>query len=174
MEVQYIDIQKLKPYDKNPRINGAAIEYVKKSIKANGFNQPLVVDQDLTICVGHTRMLAAKELGLETIPCYVKEMTKAQFIAYNLADNKTSEYSHWDKGLLAENFAELQLIDDELLEGTGFDQSYIDNLMESLTDGEEESEEASTPNKEIDTSNYGSELDQECPKCGFQFEGKKK
>jgi len=165
MEVTSIQINKLKPYDKNPRINQGAVKYVVNSIKANGFNQPLVVDQNFVVCVGHTRLMAAKEMGMKHVPCYVKKMSKEQFIAYNLADNKTSEYSQWDKDLLKENMMELNLIDDNYLEGTGFDQDYIDHLLGDLEDETDYSEK----NKEIDTSSYGEDLDMKCPKCSFEF-----
>jgi len=169
MQVTNIRIDKLKPYEKNPRINSGAVNYVVNSIKANGFNQPLVVDQNNIVCVGHTRLLAAKELGLKEVPCYVKSMTKEQFIAYNLADNKTSEYSQWDKDLLKENMMELNLIDDSMLIGTGFDQDYIDHLLGDLEDETNYGDK----NKEIDTDSFGDELDQQCPKCSFQFSSKK-
>ena len=94
MEVQNISVEELAPYDKNPRINEAAIDKVAVSIEAHGFNQPLVVDQNNRICVGHSRFYAAKRLDLDIVPVYKKEMTDAQFIAYNLADNKTNEYSY--------------------------------------------------------------------------------
>ena len=72
MIVTNIDVENLVPYDKNPRINEAAIDKVAKSIEVHGFNQPIVVDQLNRICVGHTRFYAAKRLGLQYVPALQK------------------------------------------------------------------------------------------------------
>ena len=149
MEVTNIQIDKLKPYDKNPRINKGAVDYVVKSIKANGFNQPLVVDQNFVVCVGHTRLMAAKKMSMTEVPCYVKNMSKEQFIAYNLADNKTSEYAEWDDDLLKENMNILNDIDASLLEATAFTDEEIDLLVDDdflLTKKEKEEKESERDN----------------------------
>ena len=97
MEITYLKLNELVPYEKNPRkISEEAIEKVAGSIKAHGFNQPIVVNQENVICVGHTRWQAAKKLGLDTVPVFKKEMTDSQFKKYNIADNKTGEFSMWD------------------------------------------------------------------------------
>ena len=155
MEVTNIQINKLKPYDKNPRINKGAVDYVVKSIKANGFNQPLVVDQNFVVCVGHTRLMAAKKMSMTEVPCYVKNMSKEQFIAYNLADNKTSEYAEWDDDLLKENMNILNKIDESLLEATAFTDEEIDLLVDDdflLTKKEKEEKESEKDNAVPETS----------------------
>ena len=68
MQVKDTDISKIKPYENNPRDNTNAIAEVAQSIKAYGFQQPIVVDKKGVIIVGHTRYLAAKQLGLKTVP----------------------------------------------------------------------------------------------------------
>ena len=106
-KIHMIDPSKLIPYDKNPRDNSEAIEVVAKSIKKYGFNQPLLIDNKLRICAGHTRREAALLLGLEEIPCLKKTMTEKEFVEYNLADNKTGEIATWDDDLLQEILLEM-------------------------------------------------------------------
>lgn len=121
MQVQDTDISKIKPYKNNPRDNSEAIGEVAKSIKAYGFQQPIVVDKDGTIIVGHTRYEAAKSLGLKTIPVvWASNLNKQQVKGYRLADNKTNDYSVWDNKKLLK---ELQDIDDDIY--TGFKESSI-------------------------------------------------
>ena len=109
------------------------------SIKAYGFNQPVVCDQDNVICVGHTRWLAAKKLEINKIPVYKRNFTRASFIAYNIADNKTGEFSDWDTGSLADLFLEIE--DEEYLKSnTGFEQSEIDQILGIGQEGEREVE----------------------------------
>ena len=71
MEVIYKKIGDVKPYDKNPRKNDSAVEYVANSIKEFGFQQPIVIGEDGVVIVGHTRLKAAKKLNLKEIPCVV-------------------------------------------------------------------------------------------------------
>lgn len=101
LDIEYLAIESLIPYEKNPRKNKKAIEPVKKSIKTYGFRQPIVTDENLVILVGHTRLLAAKELGFKTVPVHIaKDLSEEQKIAYRIADNKTAEFATWDKNLL--------------------------------------------------------------------------
>ncbi len=110
MEIIEKRLSQLKPYKKNPRQNKDAVPYVARSIKEFGFKVPIVIDKKGEIVAGHTRYLASKELGLETVPCIVADdLTKEQIKAFRLADNKVAEKSKWDEGLL-----ELEL--DEILD----------------------------------------------------------
>lgn len=121
MQVQDTDISKIKPYKNNPRDNSEAIGEVAKSIKAYGFQQPIVVDKDGIIIVGHTRYEAAKSLGLKTIPVvWASNLNEQQVKGYRLADNKTNDYSVWDNKKLLK---ELQDIDEDIY--TGFKESSI-------------------------------------------------
>lgn len=102
LRVQYWPIDKVKPYPNNPRNNDEAVEYVANSIREFSFQQPLVVDTDGTIIAGHTRLKAAKRLGMETVPVVVADnLTPAQVNAYRLADNKVAEAATWDMDALA-------------------------------------------------------------------------
>lgn len=101
MNITNIDIKELIPYDKNPRRNDKAVEYVANSIKRFGFKVPLVIDKNKVIICGHTRYKACKELGMQEIPCIIADdLTEEQIKAYRLADNKVSEKAEWDFELL--------------------------------------------------------------------------
>ena len=102
MEVVNMNITDVKPYENNPRINDGAVEATANSIKEFGFQQPIVVDKDNVIIVGHTRLSAAKTLGLDEVPVVVaKNLTDEQAKAYRLADNKVGEFSIWDNKKVA-------------------------------------------------------------------------
>ena len=105
MKIELLKVNDLKPWQDNPRvIPDNAIDKVVQSIKFHGFNQPLVVNQEKTVCVGHTRLLAARKIGLIEVPCLVKKMTDEEFKAYAIADNKSNEFSDWDFGKLHDIF----------------------------------------------------------------------
>jgi len=102
LKVQYWPIDEVHPYPNNPRNNDEAVEYVANSIREFGWQQPLVVDTDGTIIAGHTRLKAAKRLGMDTVPVVVADnLTPAQVNAYRLADNKVAEAATWDMEALA-------------------------------------------------------------------------
>lgn len=106
------NISEIKPYEKNPRKNDNAVEYVANSIKEFGFKVPIVIDKDGVIVAGHTRYKASKKLGLEKVPCIIADdLTPEQIKAYRLADNKVSEKSEWDFNLLQDELSEILNID---------------------------------------------------------------
>lgn len=97
MKIEYIPLDKIKPYENNPRINDEAVKYVANSIKEFGFKVPIVVDKNNVIVAGHTRLKAAKSLGLDSVPIIrADDLTEDAIKAYRIADNKASEYSTWD------------------------------------------------------------------------------
>lgn len=103
MEIQEKKIKELIPYEKNPRKNDAAVEYVTNSIKEFGFKVPIVIDKNGVIVCGHTRYKAAQRLRLKTVPCIIADdLNDEQIKAFRLADNKVSEKSEWDFDLLYE------------------------------------------------------------------------
>ena len=109
MRVSLWNIERIKPYSNNPRVNDHAIKAVAASIREFGFRQPIVVDETGTIIVGHTRYKAALLLGMEKVPVHVaKDLTPAQIKAYRLADNKTAEIADWDHDRLVEELLELE------------------------------------------------------------------
>lgn len=107
-ELKWEPIKSIRPYEKNPRRNDEAVDAVAASIKEFGWQQPIVVDKDGVIIVGHTRYKAAKKLKCDTVPVVVADdLTEDQVKAYRLADNKTGELAEWDTALLGEELAEL-------------------------------------------------------------------
>ena len=142
MQVDMWPIEQLRPYDKNPRINDDAVDAVAKSIEAYGFRQPIVVDTEGVIIVGHTRWKAAKKLGLEQVPVHVaRDMEPEVVRAYRIADNKTAELADWDFDLLPIELRELESTGCDLgMLGFDIDElaKLLDNgLSEGLTDPDE-------------------------------------
>jgi len=122
-------IDDLKPYDKNPRLNDGAVEAVAKSLREFGFRQPIVVDGDDVIIVGHTRWKAAKLLGLAQVPVHVADnLTPEQAKAYRIADNQTATIAEWDMELLPIELGELKALDFDMTL-LGFDP---DELIEAM------------------------------------------
>ena len=146
MKVSSVNIERVVPYARNPRKNTDAVAKVAGSIREFGFRQPIVVDDHMVVIAGHTRLLAARHLGLETVPVHVADgLTSTEVRAYRLADNRVSQESEWDEDLLKLEFGDLNDADFDL--GlTGFDTSEItdllvDELKEGLTDPDEIPEE---------------------------------
>ena len=109
MNVQEMDIEKVIPYARNPRRNDDAIDMVAASLKEFGFQQPIVVDEDMVVIVGHTRLRAAKKLGYTKVPVQVaKGLSEQQVKAYRIMDNKSNEQAVWDTTLLALEFSEIE------------------------------------------------------------------
>lgn len=110
MNVISMKISDVKPYANNPRDNDSAVGGVAESIKQFGWQQPIVVDKDNVIIVGHTRYKAAKELGLKEVPVVVaSKLTPEQVKAYRLADNKTGEQAIWDNKQLLEELGSIDM-----------------------------------------------------------------
>ena len=154
MKVQEMNIDEVKPYENNPRVNDKSVDDVAKSIKEFGWQQPSVVDKDNVIIVGHTRWKAAKKLGMKKVPVVVaSNLTPEQVKAYRLADNKVSEESIWDNKKLLDELDELNKIDENVF--TGFSESDIfdDVLNESLNDVLKDNEEGVTYNFSCKTQN---------------------
>lgn len=102
MDIILVPTKSIKPYEKNPRKNNASVDKVMASIREFGFKQPIVVDKNNIIIVGHTRYKAAIKLGINEVPVIVaSDLSEDQVKAYRLADNKTAEFSEWNAELLA-------------------------------------------------------------------------
>lgn len=143
MDIVYKKIGEIKPYDKNPRRNDQAVEAVKNSIQEFGWQQPLVIDKNNIVVIGHTRLKAAKELHMTSVPCLIAEnLTDEQIRALRLADNKVGELAEWDDFLLK---GELNDIFDIDMEDFGFDLDF---------DEEEEEEPQEKPNERERTFDY--------------------
>lgn len=134
IKIIYKNIGDLVPYKNNPRINDEAFKFVARSIKEFGFKNPIIIDDKNIIVAGHTRLKAAKHLGIETVPCVIADdLTQDQINAFRLADNKTAEMAEWDLELLN---SELELIDGIDMTGFGFENEThtpIDEMNEDNT-----------------------------------------
>lgn len=154
MKITEFKINDLKEYENNPRNNENAIDAVAASIKEFGFKVPIVIDKENIIIAGHTRLCAAKKLGLETVPCIVADdLTPEQVKAFRLADNKVSELSAWDFLKLDEELNEITID----MEQFGFemqDDVDLDAFFEDDTENE--------TNKNSKTIT--------CPHCGKEIE----
>ena len=129
MEIIEMDINEIKPYKDNPReISQEAVKKVKNSISEFGNNQPIVVDQNNVIVVGHTRWKALKQLNKTKAFVIKKEFDKNKAVAYRIMDNRSGAESKWDKQLL---MSELQILKDDKfdLDLTGFDALELKDIM---------------------------------------------
>lgn len=153
MDIISVDVDKLIPYEKNPRKNEKAVDKVAKSLKEFGFRQPIVVNEEYVIIAGHTRLKAAKKLGYTKVPVHIMSgVTEAQIKAYRLADNRTSEDAKWDPTLLTLEVFELSNELDDL-SITGFND---DELMKILgqTDENEHEGEVQFSEELMEANNY--------------------
>jgi len=127
VDIVEIMIDKIKPYSKNPRKNDSAVEIVVRSIRDYGFVNPIIVDKKHVIIAGHTRYLAAKELGLEKVPVIIADHLPPKKVrAYRILDNKSSEYSEWDWDLLKGELDALGNLDTVF---TGFDEDELKSIL---------------------------------------------
>src|SRR4051794_24702288 len=103
MQISLTPIDRIIPYARNPRNNDASVAKVAASIKEFGWRQPIVVDKHMVVIAGHSRLLAARQLGLESVPIHNvgDSLSEAQIKAYRIADNRTHEDSEWDNELLS-------------------------------------------------------------------------
>ena len=154
MQIKELAITELHEYENNPRNNDGAVDAVAASIEEFGFKVPIIIDSENIIVAGHTRLKAAKKLGLDTVPCIVADdLTPEQIKAFRLADNKTGELAGWDFAKLEEELSGIS----EQFDMTAFgfaaeDDIDIDGLFE-------ETEEKEKEPKQI-----------QCPHCGEWFE----
>ncbi len=122
MKVKNMPIDAVTPYPDNPRqITPEAVEAVARSIKEFGFRVPIVVDKHKVVIAGHTRLQAAKQLGMKTVPVHVAtDLTPDQVRALRLADNKSATFTSWNAPTLDKELAALQAVSTQLCEAAGF------------------------------------------------------
>lgn len=155
MKVVEKKLSDLQPYENNPRKNDNAVPYVMESIRRYGFKNPIIIDKDGVIVAGHTRYLASKELGLDTVPCIVADdLTEEEIKEYRLVDNKTSEFAGWDFTMLEDELQKLDF-DAEAFEFPDFGGDLDVNDEDFISDTE------ITKSKQKTIT---------CPNCGEEIE----
>jgi len=128
-KIKWEPLDSVTPYARNPRKPADAVAKVSASIKEYGWRQPIVVDEENVIIAGHTRLMAAKRLGLDEVPVHVATgMTPQQVKAYRLADNRVAAEAEWDEDLLALELSELSDSDFDL-SLTGFDDDELSEYI---------------------------------------------
>lgn len=154
MEIKWIPIDQIKPYERNAKKHPEEqVQQIANSLQEFGWQQPIVVDENNVVIIGHGRLLAAKKLGHENVPVtYAEGLTNKQIKALRLADNKLNE-SGWDFSILDQELEDL--LDFDMAE-FGFQEMFHDADIDSLfTDAEPVEKEK----KKI-----------QCPHCGEWFE----
>lgn len=156
MQTNEVKIEKIKAYEKNAKKHGEEqIKLIANSIKQFGFRQPIVLDKNNEIVIGHGRYEAAKLLDMKTVPCIMADdLSEEEVKALRIADNKLNE-SPWDFSFLDEELASITDID---MTDFGFlpMQEFDDKEFDDLFKDEEKKEKE--PNKI------------QCPHCGEWFE----
>jgi site-specific DNA-methyltransferase (adenine-specific) len=146
LKIETIPIGTIKQNARNPRRNAEAIEPVARSIQTYGFLSPLICDEDLNLAAGHTRLEAARRLGLTEVPVIrVPGLVGSKFTGFAIADNKTAEIAEWDKDLLAQIVSELNLDVDFDLGSLGFDDKELTEILDWNVDEEEDKEDEAPP-----------------------------
>lgn len=156
MEVKYVSPAELVAYAGNAKLHPPEqVERIANSIKRFGWQQPIVVDQNNVVIIGHGRLAAAQKLMLDSVPVVCADnLTEEEANALRLADNKTNE-SPWDFGKLEEELAALS-IDGIDMEQFGFKDLEIKDSPEEAPEGFKEfGEETETKNR--------------CPRCGYEW-----
>lgn len=157
MEIKNVKTDLLVPYNKNTKKHDKTqINNVAESIKQYGFVQPIVIDKDNVVVIGHCRLLAAKKLKMKEVPCVcVEDLTEEQVKALRIVDNKSNE-SPWDFDILPDELADLDLSDFDFDFGidTDAEESNV-NIDDFFVDAEQKPKE---PKK------------MQCPHCGEWFE----
>ena len=167
MKVEYEPLDRLTPYARNPRKNDPAVDAVAASIRRFGFRNPIVLDRNGTVIAGHTRLKAAKKLGMDKVPVVLADdLTEEQAAAFRLADNKTQELSSWDFSLLMDELTDIEGID---MAEFGFAYDEDEEPQERhKTEGSRTSN--LDDGYEIDVDSFAEEeFECECPECGFRF-----
>lgn len=162
LAIIYRAVDTLIPYARNSRVHSPfQISQIAKSIREFGFTNALLLDEDNGIIAGHGRLAAAKQVGLETVPCVTLiGLTETQKKALVIADNKLALNASWDVDMLAMELGDISSDDDGFdLETIGFSTKQLSKLLEGdLTDP---TEDILSPKVTL-TSHT-------CPECGHQW-----
>jgi ParB-like chromosome segregation protein Spo0J len=175
--IQFLDPKKLIPYKNNSKLHSKdEIEKLAKIIKANGFDVPIVIDEDNVIIKGHKRREAAISLNKSLVPVIIRSgLTQEQKVALRISDNRVSE-SPWIQDAL---LSELHFLEDREydLELTGFSTDELDELLKETEQldyqpgqifGASGNNQIPEDNQDIDEGEL-TNTKHKCPSCGFQW-----
>lgn len=167
MKIEQIKLKDLKLYaNNNKKHPESQIEVLKRSIDEFGFRNPVLIDKDTEIVAGHGRCIAAKELGLEEVPCIrIEDLSKEQIKALRIMDNKSQEYAEWDFDSLKEEFTDLDVAGYDL-DLTGFS---FDEIVDITADKKAKVDKSISQMPKEDRESSPSKLVHTCPSCGHEF-----
>lgn len=169
LKVENKDLSSLKPYINNAKLHPEEqILKIARSIKELGFLDPVAVDENNEILEGHGRFLAAKLLGLETIPTItITNLSKDEKIAYRIAHNKLTMDTGWDLELLQ---FDLQQIEDLDISLSGFDKFEFSSFYDDEEDeSEDQDEDEDLPSSKEILDDDLKKYKHTCPECGFKW-----
>jgi ParB-like chromosome segregation protein Spo0J len=160
LEIKYLPIDALVPYSRNPRTHSEEqVAQIAASIREFGFTNPILIDGKNGIIAGHGRFAAAKELGLDQVPCIdLSHLTDDQRRALVIADNKIALNGGWNDELLRLELTDLKELGADL-ELTGFDAMELADIMLGKDVEFKEYDESAADDVQLAT----------CPKCGHTF-----
>jgi len=160
LRIEYCSANSLVPYTKNPRTHSEEqIAQIAASIREFGFTNPILIDGNQRIIAGHGRLAAAKEIGMETVPCIdLSHLTEEQKRSYLIADNKLTLNGGWNEDLLRIELTALKELGADL-QLTGFDVTELADIMLGKDVEFKEYDESSADDVQLLT----------CPKCGHSF-----
>ena len=151
-----VNIDKLVPYARNARTHSKEqILQLRASLREFGFVNPVIVDKDLNIIAGHGRILAAKEEGVQEVPCvFAEHLSEAQKRAYIIADNRLALNAGWDAEMLSVEISDLQGVDFDI-SLLGFDDAELNKLLSDNDDVQEDDFDVDTELKKPTTTKPG-------------------
>ena len=131
LKIVYKKIDDVYPYENNPRNNEEAVDVVAESIQEFGFKIPIVISGDNVVVAGHTRIKAAKKLGMKEVPCIIADdLNDEQIRAFRLAGNKSAEIATWDEEKLEQELAQIMNIDMSLFGFGGEENDFADEVAD--------------------------------------------
>jgi hypothetical protein len=165
-----LPLSEIKPYENNPRtISPEAVDAVKTSIENYGYVQPIVVDKDHVVIVGHTRLQALQALGVTEAPVYIFQGTEEQAREYRLIDNRTGELSQWDHKAL---ILELREFEEPLLAAFFPDVDLEIGQLKDMDVTQEDVDKATEKVMSVKSATIAPLVTVECPSCFHNFKVK--
>jgi hypothetical protein len=166
-----VDFDSIKPYWRNPRnVTEDAVNAVVDSISRYGYQQPIIVDRDMTIITGHTRYAALRKLRAERVSVLISDLPDEKAREYRIMDNKTGEYATWDQDALVQ---ELRSVEETLLQRYFSDVDLrVGEIVGDTTQGRTEDDVAKAVEKITSTGTVNEIIVRKvtCPSCYHEFE----